>query len=202
MAEIINIKGGEHKLMLLRNHDADMEIFIAAGASLKFYDLVNSPTERSIDSSISVTIHFVGPGSSLIMRGRMTGKNDDVISRQILIDHGVGECKSDIYYKCVLDGRADAVFAGRVFVAKDAQKTESHLLNRNLCLTKAAHMRSEPLLEIYADDVRCSHGSSIGMLDPDALFYLQQRGIPFAEAKRLLVDAFINEIQMPRLCVR
>lgn len=188
--------------MLLRNHDADMEIFIAADATLKFYDLVNSPTEKSLNSSISITIHFTGPHSSLIMRGRMIGKKDDVISRNILIDHAVGECQSDLYYKYVLDDNADGSFSGKVYVGQDAQKSESHLLNRNLCLTKTAHMHSEPLLEIYADDVKCSHGSSIGMLDQDALFYMQQRGIPFSEAKRLLVDAFINEIQMPRLCVK
>ncbi|MBQ0142655.1 MAG: SufD family Fe-S cluster assembly protein [Prevotellaceae bacterium] len=200
MAEIINIHSGEHKLMLLRNHDTDMEIFIEDNASLKFFDLANSI--KSIKSEICIAIHFEGENSELLMRGRMQGKDTDSILRNILIDHKTPSCKSDIYYKYVLNDDAQGSFTGKVLVRQDSQKTESLLLNRNLCLTKTAHMHSEPLLEIYADDVKCSHGSSIGMLDENALFYMQQRGISLTDARRLLIDAFINEIQMPRLCIK
>lgn len=190
--------------MMLRNHDADMDIFIEANASLKFYDWVNNQRldVAGLRSDININIHLQGEGTQLIMRGKMLGKGEDVISRNILIDHEAGGCNSDIYYKYVLDDKAQGNFLGKVLVREGSQKTESKELNRNLCLTSEAKMHSEPLLEIYADDVNCSHGSSIGMLDQDALFYMQQRGIPLAEAKRLLVDAFINEIQMPRLCIR
>ena len=201
MAEIIHIRTGEHKLMLLRNHDTDMEIFIAANASLKFYDLVNFIKE-STPSRINLTFHLQGEGSELLIRGRIIGKNDEDISRHILIQHSAGGCKSDTYYKYVLTDNSQGQFIGKVLVERDSQQTDSVMLNRNLCLTKTSKMHSEPLLEIYADDVKCSHGSSIGMLDEEALFYLQQRGIPRKEAIQLLVDAFINEIQMPRLCVR
>lgn len=186
--------------MLLRNHDTDMEIFMEADSTLRFFDLANSV--NTLNSQINITIHFHGENSQVTMRGRMQGKNTDNISRNILIDHARPNCKSDVYYKYVLDDKAQGSFAGKVYVAPDSQKTDSVLLNRNLSLTKDAHMHSEPLLEIYADDVKCSHGSSIGMLDQDAIFYMQQRGIPKEEARRLLIDAFINEIQMPRLCVK
>lgn len=189
--------------MLLRNHDADMEIFIASDASLKFYDLVNFiKDDKGQRSAINITIHLEGENSQLIMRGRVIGRNDNDISRNILIEHSVGHCSSDAYYKYVLADDSQGSFVGKVLVKQDSQKTDSIMLNRNLCLTKTAKMHSEPLLEIYADDVKCSHGSSIGMLDEDALFYMQQRGIPFDVARQLLVDAFINEIQMPRLCVK
>ena len=200
MAEIITINPGEHKLMLLRNHDADMEINISEGASLKFFDLVNSV--NSVVSEINLTFNFLGEGSVLTMRGRMMGKGSDSVRRNIVIRHSAPQCESDVYYKYVLDGEAQGRFDGRVIVPQDCQKTTSRLLNKNLCLSHDARMQTRPELEIYADDVQCSHGSSIGMLDQDAIFYMQQRGIPFSEAKRLLVDAFINEIQMPRLCVK
>ena len=198
--ETIHIHSGEKKLMLLRNHDADMEVFIEEGASLKFFDSVNiisKEDEQGGTSSVSLTFHLMGPDAVLFMRGRVIGHKDDKIRRNILVEHCAGGGKSDIYYKYVLDDEAEGDFTGKVYVARDAQKTESIMLNRNLCLTKEAKMHSEPLLEIYADDVKCSHGSSIGMLDQDALFYMQQRGIALAEARQLLIDAFIKEIQIP-----
>ncbi|KAB4030920.1 Fe-S cluster assembly protein SufD, partial [Bacteroides uniformis] len=85
-------------------------------------------------------------------------------------------------------------FAGLVLVRPDAQHTSSQQTNRNLCATRDAHMYTQPQLEIYADDVKCSHGATVGQLDESALFYMRQRGIPVREARLLLMFAFVNEV--------
>jgi Fe-S cluster assembly protein SufD len=94
----------------------------------------------------------------------------------------------------VLNDEATGAFAGRVLVVKDAQKTDSQMTNQNLCATKQARMYTQPMLEIYADDVKCAHGSTVGQLNDAAMFYMRQRGIPEKEARTLLQQAFINEV--------
>ena len=108
--------------------------------------------------------------------------------------HNVPHCTSDELYKYVLDDESTGAFAGRVYVAKDAQKTSSQMTNQNLCATKQARMFTQPMLEIYADDVKCAHGSTVGQLNDAAMFYMQQRGISIQEARLLLQNAFINEV--------
>ena len=116
------------------------------------------------------------------------------VDNNTLIDHQVGHCTSHELYKYVLNDKATGAFAGRVLVRHGAQKTISNEVNQNLCSTKEAHMYTQPMLEIYADDVKCSHGSTVGQLNDAALFYMQQRGISREEAKLLLEFAFINEV--------
>ncbi|MCF0120988.1 MAG: SufD family Fe-S cluster assembly protein, partial [Oscillospiraceae bacterium] len=111
-----------------------------------------------------------------------------------LIDHAVSHCTSHQTYKYVLDDESTGAFAGKILVRKDAQKTVSEETNRNLCCTKKARMSAQPMLEIYADDVKCSHGSTVGQLNDSALFYMRQRGIPEREAKTLLQQAFAYEV--------
>ena len=94
----------------------------------------------------------------------------------------------------VLDDKAVGAFAGRVLVRKDAQKTTSQETNQNLCATKECRMYTQPMLEIYADDVKCAHGSTVGQLNDKALFYMQQRGVSLEEARTLLQNAFIGEV--------
>ena len=95
---------------------------------------------------------------------------------------------------CVLDDKATGAFAGRVLVEHGAQKTTSQMTNQNLTATREARMYTQPMLEIYADDVKCAHGSTVGQLNDAALFYMRQRGISLTEAKILLQNAFINEV--------
>ena len=111
-----------------------------------------------------------------------------------LIDHQVPHCTSNELYKYVLDDHAVGAFAGRVLVRQEAQKTSSQETNQNLCAAKTARMYTQPMLEIYADDVKCAHGSTVGQLNDAALFYMQQRGISLKEAKLLLEFAFVNEV--------
>lgn len=110
------------------------------------------------------------------------------------LDHSVPNCMSNELFKHVLQERASGAFCGKILVQKDAQKTEAYQTNRNLCASSDARMFAKPQLEIYADDVKCSHGLTTGQLDEDALFYLQARGIPKEEARMLLMVAFTKDV--------
>lgn len=110
------------------------------------------------------------------------------------IDHLAPNCSSNELFKYVLDNQARGSFLGRILVRKDSVKTDAHQTNRNLCLTPEARMIARPELEIYADDVKCSHGSTVGQLDQQAMFYMRTRGIPEAEARMLLMFAFMADV--------
>ena len=129
-----------------------------------------------------------------MLNGCVIADKAQVVDNNTLIDHKVGHCNSRELYKYVLDGKAVGAFAGRVLVRHGAQKTTSEERNQNICATREARMFTQPMLEIYADDVKCSHGSTVGQLNDAALFYMQQRGISLKEAKLLLEFAFINEV--------
>lgn len=111
-----------------------------------------------------------------------------------VIEHKAPNCHSNQHYKGVLDDMATGAFNGKIHVFPDAQKTEAFQSNNNILLTDTARMHTKPQLEIYADDVKCSHGATVGQLDEDALFYLQSRGIPRAESRLLLMDAFAHDV--------
>lgn len=137
---------------------------------------------------------FKGEGAECFANGCVIGDKSQHIDNNTLIDHQVGRCTSHQLYKYVLGDEAVGAFAGRILVRKDAQKTSSNEINQNLCTTKKARMFTQPMLEIYADDVKCSHGSTVGQLNDAAMFYMRQRGISEKEAKLLLEFAFVNEV--------
>lgn len=137
---------------------------------------------------------FKGEGAECNCNGCVIADKSQHVDNNILIDHQVPHCDSNILYKYVLNDKSVGAFAGRVLVRKDAQKTTSQQTNQNLCTTKEARMYTQPMLEIYADDVKCNHGSTVGQLNDAALFYMQQRGVSVEEAKLLLEFAFINEV--------
>ena len=137
---------------------------------------------------------FKGEGAECFANGCVIADKSQHIDNNTLIDHQVGHCTSHQLYKYVLGDEAVGAFAGRILVRKDAQKTSSNEINQNLCTTKKARMFTQPMLEIYADDVKCSHGSTVGQLNDAAMFYMRQRGISENEAKLLLEFAFVNEV--------
>lgn len=137
---------------------------------------------------------FCGEGAECNLCGCVIADKQQHVDNNTLIDHRVPRCTSRELYKYVLDGQATGAFAGRVLVRHGAQHTVSQETNQNLCATREARMFTQPMLEIYADDVKCSHGSTVGQLNDAALFYMRQRGIPLKEAKLLLEFAFINEV--------
>ena len=141
-----------------------------------------------------LNLDLVGEGAECYCSGCVIADKQQHVDNNTLITHHAAHCISHELYKYVLDDEATGAFAGRVLVKPGAQKTESQMTNQNICATKKARMYTQPMLEIYADDVKCAHGSTVGQLNDAALFYMQQRGIPLKEARLLLQNAFINEV--------
>ncbi len=150
--------------------------------------LHNGVTRNRLD------VQLQGEGAECRCNGCVIADKNQHVDNNTLIDHQAPHCTSHEMYKYVLDDAAVGAFAGRVLVRHGAQKTVSEEVNRNLCATREARMYAQPMLEIYADDVKCSHGSTVGQLNDAALFYMRQRGISEKEAKLLLELAFINEV--------
>ena len=150
--------------------------------------LHNGITRNKLD------LTFSGEGAECQCYGCVIADKQQHVDNNTLITHKVPHCSSNELYKYVLDDRAVGAFAGRVLVEHGAQKTASQMTNQNLTATKEARMYTQPMLEIYADDVKCAHGSTVGQLNDAALFYMRQRGISLQEAKVLLQNAFINEV--------
>lgn len=195
-----------------------IEAFVGENAKLDLYCLEethykntrvsNVYIEQQANSMVNhnvITLHngvtrnrldlvFKGEGAECFANGYVIGDKSQHIDNNTLIDHQVGHCTSHQLYKYVLGDEAVGAFAGRILVRKDAQKTSSNEINQNLCTTKKARMFTQPMLEIYADDVKCSHGSTVGQLNDAAMFYMRQRGISEKEAKLLLEFAFVNEV--------
>lgn len=141
-----------------------------------------------------VYCNLLGQGAHMEMNGLVLGKGRQHIDNHTEVNHAVPNCTSDEYYKTVLDDNSRSVFRGRIIVAEDAQLTVADQQNNNLLLSKNAEADCKPQLEIYADDVKCSHGATMGQLDPVSLFYLKSRGINADSVNALLTFAFANEV--------
>ena len=139
-------------------------------------------------------VYLRGENSEVTLNGCAIGSGSQRIDNNTLIRHEVPHCTSSELYKYVVDDKSVGAFAGKILVEKDAQKTESQETNANLCASSEARMYTQPMLEIYADDVKCAHGSTVGVMDEVALFYMRQRGIPEAEARTLLKNAFMGQV--------
>ena len=150
--------------------------------------LHNGITRNKLDLTLS------GEGAECECYGCVIADKEQHVDNNTLITHKATHCTSNELYKYVLDDKATGAFAGRVLVEHGAQKTTSQMTNQNLTATREARMYTQPMLEIYADDVKCAHGSTVGQLNDAALFYMRQRGISLDEAKLLLQNAFINEV--------
>jgi Fe-S cluster assembly protein SufD len=150
--------------------------------------LHNGVTRNKLDLTLS------GEGAECSCNGCVIADKQQHVDNNTLITHRASHCTSNELYKYVLDDQATGAFAGRVLVEQGAQKTSSQMTNQNLTATREARMYTQPMLEIYADDVKCAHGSTVGQLNDAALFYMQQRGISLKEARMLLQNAFINEV--------
>ena len=150
--------------------------------------LHNGVTRNKLD------LTFSGEGAECACYGCVIADKEQHVDNNTLITHKVSHCTSNELYKYVLDDKSTGAFAGRVLVEHGAQKTTSQMTNQNLTATKEARIYTQPMLEIYADDVKCAHGSTVGQLNDAALFYMRQRGISLKEAKTLLQNAFINEV--------
>jgi Fe-S cluster assembly protein SufD len=141
-----------------------------------------------------ITAVLAGEGAECTLNGLYVATGDSLVDTHTTIDHAMPHCPSHEVYKGILGGRARAVFNGKIVVRPDAQKTDAKQTNRALLLTDEAQINTKPQLEIFADDVRCTHGAAIGQLDEDAMFYLRSRGIDAAAARNLLIHAFAGDV--------
>ncbi|MFN8323017.1 MAG: Fe-S cluster assembly protein SufD [Chitinophagales bacterium] len=153
----------------------------------------NTGTSKSMIRN-NVTARLVGENAHADLNGLYFGKENAHIDNHILIDHTVANCTSNQLYKGVLNDEATGVFNGKIFVKPDAQKTNAFQSSKALLLSNEASINSKPQLEIFADDVKCSHGAAIGQLDENAMFYLRARGITKEEASQILTYAFAHEV--------
>ena len=136
---------------------------------------------------------LAGEGGECLINGLFVGEGRQHLDNYMYVEHASPHCSSRQFYNGILDGRSHGVFHGRIVVHKDAQKTDAKQTNRNLLLSDDAQIDTKPQLEIYADDVKCTHGATIGQIEENALFYLQSRGIDEVAARRLLLLAFASE---------
>lgn len=139
-------------------------------------------------------VRLAGENIESLMYGLYLTRGEQVVDNHTAIFHDEPHCNSWEVYKGILDDRSRAVFNGKVFVKREAQKTDAKQTNRNIVLSDHAKVDTKPQLEIFADDVRCTHGATVGRLDEVALFYARSRGVPADEAKRLLTYAFAAEV--------
>ncbi len=194
------------------------EVFVGEGAHVALYDIEDTHerfrrfhqvyaqvassghlihTAFTLAGGISrnqTDVRLLGEGASVNLLGCAITNATQHVDNNTLIDHIAPGCTSRELYKYVVDQQSTAAFAGRVLVREAAERTDSVECNANLVCTDQARMWTQPMLEIYADDVKCSHGSTVGQLNDDALFYMRQRGISEAEARTLLKQAFASEV--------
>jgi len=141
-----------------------------------------------------LNMSFAEAHSEAFMNGLFLCDGSQLVDNHTLVDHVEPNCMSDELYKGIMTDKSKGVFNGRIYVHLDAQKTNAYQTNRNVVLSDTAAVYTKPQLEIYADDVQCSHGCTIGQLDEDALFYMQARGINKLEARKLLLKSFAGEV--------
>ncbi|HLF20674.1 MAG TPA: Fe-S cluster assembly protein SufD [Bacteroidota bacterium] len=135
-----------------------------------------------------------GEGAEATLNGLYLGTGNQVIDNHTTIDHARPHCPSHELYKGILAGRSKGVFSGKIFVRKEAQKTDAKQTNKNLVLSDEASINTKPQLEIFADDVKCTHGATIGQLDDEAIFYLRSRGVRPEKARDILIYAFASDV--------
>ena len=169
---------------------AEYAIRLSEGASLRmvFLSLCGGAVRNRIRVSLS------GPYAACELAGLYLPAGSQRMEYDVLLEHLVPDCHSTQLFKGILDDHAVSRFDGLVKVVPDAQRTEAYQANHNLLLSETAKAHTQPQLEIYADDVKCSHGATVGRLNPDELFYMRTRGIPVTEARLLQQMAFANEV--------
>jgi Fe-S cluster assembly protein SufD len=145
-----------------------------------------------------------GEGGECTLNGLYLADGQRLVDNHTTIDHAMPHCGSREIYKGILADRARGVFNGKIIVRPDAQKTDAKQTNRALLLSEDAQINSKPELEIFANDVKCTHGAAVGQLDEDAVFYLRSRGFGLAEARHILIHAFLGDVlqRMPLVAVR
>ena len=196
VTEIVLAKGAhlEHTRFQAESEEA---IHVATVAAQQDADSVltsNSAQLGSKTARVDLNFWVGGEHAETWLNGAYVGTGEQLVDNHTRIDHAVPNCNSFEVYKGILGGTATGVFNGKIFVYEDAQKTDAKQTNQAILLTPTAQVNTKPQLEIFADDVKCTHGATVGQLREDARFYLRSRGIPKAEADAILVYAFAAEV--------
>lgn len=163
---------------------------VQAGERLELTYVVLPGESRDID----VSVDLVGEGAEAVLRGVFLCNADERVRIHVLMHHRAPRCVSRQLFNGLAGGRADVLFNGRIVVAPDAQQTEAYQENHNILRSETARVESRPELEIYADDVKCSHGATVGRLNEDEQFYMRSRGIPEDEAQFLQMVSFLAPV--------
>lgn len=163
---------------------------VQAGEVLNLQFVVLPGESRDID----VSVDLLGPGAEAHLKGLYLCKADEKVNFRIVMHHCAPGCKSTQLFNGIAGGQAQVSFHGTIVVAPDAQQTEAYQENHNIVLTPEAKVTTQPQLEIYADDVKCSHGATVGQLNEEELFYMRSRGIPESEAKTLQMLSFLSPV--------
>ena len=193
---ILTLAAGEHReLVFVNEHRLDLHVVQEVGSSLKVHALYISPTAAVNGASeAQITVEQKGEGCRTEIYGLAFLHGEEQVHLTTNVQHLVGGGSSKQLIKFVLDDASQGAFFGQLRIAPDAQKTEAHQTNRNLLLSDSALMRTRPQLEIYADDVKATHGATTGQLDDSALFYMQQRCLDENTARKLLIAAFMKDV--------
>ena len=178
------------RVYVIGRDNAPQYLRLEAGEALSMTLVVLPGT----DTRFCLEVDLCGPGASLDLAGLYLCPAAERVDLRVLVRHAVGGCTSRQLFKGIAGGTSRTAFDGLIYVAPDAQKTEAYQENHTLLLSDTARAESRPQLEIYADDVQCSHGATTGYLNPDELFYLRSRGIPEAEARHLQMLAFLAPV--------
>ena len=163
---------------------------VEAGQKLEIQCVVLSGESRDLELSIDLT----GPGAEANVKALYLCKADEKVNFRIVMHHRAPDCKSTQLFNGIAGGNSQVNFGGTIVVAPDAQQSEAYQENHNIVLTPEARVETKPQLEIYADDVKCSHGATVGQLNEDELFYMRSRGIPEKEAKTLQMLSFLSPV--------
>lgn len=196
MTEIIAGPNSEVRHYKIQNEAMEAfhigSVCVRQGRDSRFFSHLMSVGGHLVRNDIEVKL--ADEGGMCHLNGLFAARDRQHVDNRTFIDHAHPHCESHELYKGILDGQARGVFNGKILVRADAQKTDAHQTNRNLLLSEGAHIDTKPQLAIYADDVKCTHGASIGQLDKDAVFYLRSRGIDENSARQILTRAFAHEM--------
>ena len=178
------------KVFVIGRDEVPQITHLGEGESLR-WTLVVLP---GVSADLKLEIDLDGPGCDVDLAGLYLCPTDENVTLDVLVRHNSGGCVSRQLFKGIVGGTAHTSFDGLIYVARDAQKTKAFQENHNILLSDTAVAGSRPQLEIYADDVECSHGATAGFLNADELFYMRSRGIPEAEARRLQMISFLAPV--------
>lgn len=194
VVEVHMLRGASAEFVQLNNGVKKSNIFVfadvASGAAFTSFNV--SMASHNCKNYIKASLNE--PTAKAFLYGVSVLNSDDSVESNTIMSHVAERCESFQHYKAVVGGKASSAFAGMVYVAKDSQQTSASQQSNNILLSDSANVRNRPQLEIYADDVKCSHGSTTGKLDEEAIFYMRQRGIGREQAQRLQITGFVSDI--------